>query len=629
MNRSEFKNCTCLLALLPPLAMPLLAQAATIRVPADRPTIQAAIDAAVNGDEVVVAPGRYEQAAPISFGGKLITVRSEQGPAVTEIVSTGTDTGPVFKFDSNEGPASQLRGFRISGAAALKSATIAIQSSSPTIVGNEFVDNASSSTITVQFSSARLERNLFLSNDCGASPADANITTQDGYGPRFANNVFYDNETCVAFVAATASNRPTIVNNTILNNLGGVRMNSPHPSDSREALIRNNIIAHSTGAAGTFGFELDAYSDFVWENNLLFGMERPYINISNQTGARGNLMADPLLSGAEALDFRPDSSASPVIDAGLNSEVAAGEVDFHGEARINPSTNLVDIGAAEFYVDAPTVSLTLSPTSILAGESAELVWMSNGADSCVASGTWSGTQSAQGSLTINPTAPGDHDYTLTCMNDGVRRSGTVTLHVEPVPVIDFDASPSRTTLVVGDPLILQWTASYATSCEASGDWSGTKALQANETLQPSLGARTFTLTCNGPNGTATESINLTVVPAPTVSISVASGAMLTTDSTTLRWSSTNVTACTATGSWSGSIGTSGERTLSGMAAGTHSFQIECTSPADYKRVQAAATLTVYQAQRRDGGGGALGPLWVLMMLALAASRYQLLRRTRS
>ena len=40
------------------LMLPALpAAAATIRVPADRPTIQLALDAAVAGDRVLVAPG--------------------------------------------------------------------------------------------------------------------------------------------------------------------------------------------------------------------------------------------------------------------------------------------------------------------------------------------------------------------------------------------------------------------------------------------------------------------------------------------------------------------------------------------------------------------------------------------
>ena len=40
---------------------PLTARAATINVPAGQPTIQAAINAASNGDTVLVAPGTYRE----------------------------------------------------------------------------------------------------------------------------------------------------------------------------------------------------------------------------------------------------------------------------------------------------------------------------------------------------------------------------------------------------------------------------------------------------------------------------------------------------------------------------------------------------------------------------------------
>ncbi len=49
------------------------AEAAIINVPGDEPTIQAGIDAAMNGDEVVVAEGQYFE--NINFNGKAITLR--------------------------------------------------------------------------------------------------------------------------------------------------------------------------------------------------------------------------------------------------------------------------------------------------------------------------------------------------------------------------------------------------------------------------------------------------------------------------------------------------------------------------------------------------------------------------
>jgi hypothetical protein len=41
------------------LAVPVLAHAATLKVPGQYATIQQAIDTAVNGDTVLVAPGTY------------------------------------------------------------------------------------------------------------------------------------------------------------------------------------------------------------------------------------------------------------------------------------------------------------------------------------------------------------------------------------------------------------------------------------------------------------------------------------------------------------------------------------------------------------------------------------------
>src|SRR5262249_45082528 len=81
--------------------------ASTIHVPLDKPGIQAGIDAAVNGDTVLVAPGTYLE--NINFHGKAITVISEQGSALTIIDGQARDS--VATFITQEGLTSVLSGF--------------------------------------------------------------------------------------------------------------------------------------------------------------------------------------------------------------------------------------------------------------------------------------------------------------------------------------------------------------------------------------------------------------------------------------------------------------------------------------------------------------------------------------
>ena len=113
------------------------ASAATIHVPADQPTIQAGIDAALDGDTVLVADGTYTGTGnrDIDFSGKAITVRSENGPASCVVDCELSGLG--FQFNSGEGPDSVLQGLTIRKGYAPDdwSGGILCEFTSPTITG--------------------------------------------------------------------------------------------------------------------------------------------------------------------------------------------------------------------------------------------------------------------------------------------------------------------------------------------------------------------------------------------------------------------------------------------------------------------------------------------------------------
>ncbi|MCA8958994.1 MAG: right-handed parallel beta-helix repeat-containing protein [Planctomycetes bacterium] len=91
------------------LSLAATAHAVDLHVPAEYPTIQAAIDAAVDGDRVRIAPGTYFE--NVSFLGKEIVVESTDGPEVTII--DGSFLSSVVEMLDVDLSTSTLRGLTI------------------------------------------------------------------------------------------------------------------------------------------------------------------------------------------------------------------------------------------------------------------------------------------------------------------------------------------------------------------------------------------------------------------------------------------------------------------------------------------------------------------------------------
>jgi len=137
----------------------------TIQVPANFPTIQSAINAASNGDTVLVAPGTYVE--NINFDGKAITLTSSSGPAATMI--DGNHNGTVVTFNHSETASSVLSGFTIQNGLQDGGfgAGITVSSASPTIISNVIARNHAAAAIGIYVNggSPLITNNTITNND--------------------------------------------------------------------------------------------------------------------------------------------------------------------------------------------------------------------------------------------------------------------------------------------------------------------------------------------------------------------------------------------------------------------------------------------------------------------------------
>ncbi len=83
--------------------------------------------------------------------------------------------------------------------------------------------------------------------------------------------------------------------------------------------------------------------------------------------------------------------------------------------------------------------------------------------------------------------------------------------VVPAATITFSISDNQ--IYIGETVTLNWSTSNATSCTASGSWSGSKALSGSESNTPdSDGSKNFTLSCsNSAGATTTRTVSTNVI----------------------------------------------------------------------------------------------------------------------
>jgi len=243
------------------LAFALSAEAQTTRrVPLDYPTIQSAINAAISGDTVLVAPGTYVE--NINFAGKAIIVTSEGGPEVTLIDGNRADS--VVKFISGEPRAAVLNGFTLlNGRSGFDSqgfgegGGIWITQSSPTVSGNIIANNRACNGLAISaWSSSPLIRGNSIINNvregCSGGTGGAviigGVSAAEIVDNVIAGNVLPGDSS--GGITLWAASNPIIRGNIIKGNSAGDAGGGMWIANGSDAVIAQNVITGNKAASG-------------------------------------------------------------------------------------------------------------------------------------------------------------------------------------------------------------------------------------------------------------------------------------------------------------------------------------------------------------------------------------------
>ena len=160
----------------------------------------------------------------------------------------------------------------------------------------------------------------------------------------------------------------------------------------------------------------------------------------------------------------------------------------------------------------PSIAFIVNTTNVKFNSAAVLNWSTTNVTSCTASGDWDGSKGLSGvESTANLIEAAT--FIITCTGPGGSVTRNLSVAVDGIEPALLSLGADSTIVLAGKSANLTWSAANVTSCTASGDWSGDKAVGVSNTESTgkiNKGSKTYVMTCTGPSGTVSDSVTVNV-----------------------------------------------------------------------------------------------------------------------
>ena len=238
--------------------------AATINVPADQPTIAAAISASATGDVINIAAGTYNE-YNLNPGGKAITIQGTLSEGSLATTIDANQSGSVFVLSSGESTSTVIQNLNITGASSTGG------SSGGSYGGGIFCNGSSPTILNCIISGNQTNGGIGGGNFAGgitcvgnSGPTITNCTIASNTAIGSSGGGFFAGGICLINEFGSQTLEPTISNCVIENNsatsgsggggfAGGIYISGPAPSITGCTISSNTASGGGASVAGAIG----------------------------------------------------------------------------------------------------------------------------------------------------------------------------------------------------------------------------------------------------------------------------------------------------------------------------------------------------------------------------------------